>query len=149
MSSCVPGVICLPSVVLISFDIVFLCGNSQTRYTGSLGAALNNPSTPADGSNANACRRKEVICVTGHGRSGKVTVCENIGTAPRANVGTAMTSPTGGFGKSYESGDQAQPSTPSISEAPAAGFGGAPVIVEPCFVEGCGVGVLRRGVRRR
>ena len=65
------------------------------------------------------------------------------------NVGTAMTSPTGGFGKSYESGDQAQPSTPSISEAPAAGFGGAPVIVEPCFVEGCGVGVLRRGFRRR
>jgi len=49
MSSCVPGMICLPSGVPISFDIVFNCDMLQTPYTGLLRAALLDPPNANDG----------------------------------------------------------------------------------------------------
>ena len=53
---------------------------------------MNDPSTAGD-CTADAGNREIVIDIAERGRSGKVTVSKNIGTAPETNVRIAMISP--------------------------------------------------------
>ena len=85
MSSCVPGMMCLPSGVPISFDIVFDCDMFQTPYTGLLRAVLLDPPNVSD-VDEDASNREAVIRTANVGEA----ALKNIGISPKPRWGPSF-----------------------------------------------------------